>query len=352
MRSAHSLACVPARRRALVDLPQHQQLGAVQMPDPRHAGEGPLRRLVHRGQVMQVKEVGLARARAARAWRAPGLHLVLVRMVVEPREHPVGGAGAVLERGVERRVGGHRVGRLRAPRRSRARARRDRRRRWRAFDGAPGRPKRPARQRGAPSPSPAASGPGSAPPGSSRRAGRTSGPSARAARLDRIRESDDRRHAAAVHRPGRAGHVRRALGAEERRSPRRSPPSLPMRPSGGLACVEASTSSRVEPVRSAIWSAMPPSPVHSPLSTGPGATAFTSTPRAAQVSANTRLSESSRGLRHRIGGVRERGPLPRRGAHVHDPALRRPRPSPAPAPPSAASAPSRADPTAPATPRP
>ena len=35
--------------------------------------------------------------------------------------------------------------------------------------------------------------------------------------------------------------------------------SVPIRPSGGLARVAASTSSRVEPVRAAIWSARPPS---------------------------------------------------------------------------------------------
>ena len=69
--------------------------------------------------------------------------------------------------------------------------------------------------------------------------------------------------------------------------------SVPIRPNGGLARVAASTSSRVEPVRAAIWSARPPSDFQSYPSTTPGATAFTSTPRAANASANTLLSDSS-----------------------------------------------------------
>ena len=61
---------VPARRRPLVDLAQHQQLGAVQVADPRHVGEGALGGLVDRRQVMEVQDVGVRRARLGEL-RAP-----------------------------------------------------------------------------------------------------------------------------------------------------------------------------------------------------------------------------------------------------------------------------------------
>src|ERR687896_2287742 len=72
--------------------------------------------------------------------------------------------------------------------------------------------------------------------------------------------------------------------------------SVPIRPSGGLERVPSSTSSRVNPVRFAISSASPPSRVQSSPSTGPGVTAFTSTPLDAQASANTRDNQSRAAL--------------------------------------------------------
>ena len=64
------LRVVPALGRALVDLAQHQQLGAVQVADPRDVREGALGRLVHRRQVVQV-DAGRRRPRRPRAAASP-----------------------------------------------------------------------------------------------------------------------------------------------------------------------------------------------------------------------------------------------------------------------------------------
>src|SRR2546421_6410351 len=70
----------------------------------------------------------------------------------------------------------------------------------------------------------------------------------------------------------------------------------PNRPSGVRPAVDFSTSSRGIPRASAAWSASPPGAIHSSSPTGPGATAFTRTPRAAYRSANARESDSSAAL--------------------------------------------------------
>src|SRR5829696_9984700 len=72
--------------------------------------------------------------------------------------------------------------------------------------------------------------------------------------------------------------------------------SVPNRPRGILPLWASSASSRVIPRASATWSANPPEPTHRDDSTAPGATAFTSTPSAAYVSAKTRDSDSCAAL--------------------------------------------------------
>jgi hypothetical protein len=54
----------------------------------------------------------------------------------------------------------------------------------------------------------------------------------------------------------------------------------------------AIASSRDTPRAAAVCSARPPAAIHSGEATGPGATALTSTPSAAQASANSRERES------------------------------------------------------------
>ena len=94
-----------------LDRLQHQQLGAVEMPDHRHAGSDARGRLVDRCQVVQVQDVGVRRAgRLQRV--APRHDLALVLVVVERREDAVGRARPVLVGRVHRRVRQHRVGRL------------------------------------------------------------------------------------------------------------------------------------------------------------------------------------------------------------------------------------------------
>ena len=128
--------------------------------------------------------------------------------------------------------------------------------------------------------------------------------------------------------------------------------SVPIRPIGSLAWVASSTSSRVWPVR-----ARPPGRRGRPRRSRARWPPARARPRSpARPSARERVREHAperelRGLRDRVGGVRERRALARRGAHVHDPPSaglghRRAR-----ARASAASAPSRAAPTAPASPR-
>jgi hypothetical protein len=78
------------------DLLEHQQLGAVEMPDDRHAGRNPGRGFVDGREVMQVQDVGLAGARTLELAR-PGGNLELILVVVERRKDTVRSAGTVLE---------------------------------------------------------------------------------------------------------------------------------------------------------------------------------------------------------------------------------------------------------------
>ncbi len=73
-------------------------------------------------------------------------------------------------------------------------------------------------------------------------------------------------------------------------------PGLGRRPRRLRWAVVASASSWLIPCASATWSAIPPGVVHSSLATTPGATALTSTPCGAYVSANARDSDSSPAL--------------------------------------------------------
>ena len=92
---------------------EHQQLGAVQVADDRDVRRDARRRLVDRGEVVQVQRVGVGGAGGGQSAR-PCRHLTLVGVVVERGEHPVRSAGTVLvgrvhRRGPRRRI--ERVGR-------------------------------------------------------------------------------------------------------------------------------------------------------------------------------------------------------------------------------------------------
>lgn len=54
---------VPAGGGPLGDLLEHEQLGAVEVAEDGHPGSDPRRRLVERGEVVEVQDVRLARAR-------------------------------------------------------------------------------------------------------------------------------------------------------------------------------------------------------------------------------------------------------------------------------------------------
>ena len=87
-----------------LDRLEHQQLGAVQVADDRHVRRDPRGRLVDRREVVEVQDVGLARARVRERPR-PGADLALEGGVVEAGEDLVGRARAVLVGGVHRRIG-------------------------------------------------------------------------------------------------------------------------------------------------------------------------------------------------------------------------------------------------------
>ena len=297
-----------------------------------------------------MEEVGLPRARGVEL-APPGLHLMLERRLAELGEHPVRRAGTVLERGVVGRVGGQRVGGLRG----RAEVERpyvdpgeERGGVGRRARGA----ERSARERARPIPRPAASGRGSAttwldpPRGKNIRPITTRGTvadrSADQTIVGTLPPSTD--HAAPVTFDARS---------EQRNTITAAISSG--RPSGRAEAWHGSRRAPPrgsEPVRAATWSAQ------SPL---PGPQLGRHRPRGHRVhqhavgprtsSANTRLSESIGRLGDRVGGVRAaRAACPRTSSRSRS-ALPRPRPSPARARASGASAPSRAGPTAPATPR-
>ena len=97
-----------APRRELVE---HQQLGAVQV---RHDGDvrpQARERLVHRGQVVQVRHGDVVEHPGRGEQARPLRHQVLVDRVVEPGHHAVGGPRAVLVGGVHGRGRPQRVGR-------------------------------------------------------------------------------------------------------------------------------------------------------------------------------------------------------------------------------------------------
>ena len=84
---------------------EHQQLGAVEMADDRHAGRDARGGLVDRVEVVQVQDVGLGRTGALER-RGPGVDVALVLLVAHAREHLVGGVRAVLVGGLHRRLAG------------------------------------------------------------------------------------------------------------------------------------------------------------------------------------------------------------------------------------------------------
>ena len=83
-------------RHAGIDRLEHQQLGAVQLSDDRHAGSHASGRLVDRRQMMEVQNVGFG-GTGRRELARPCRNLPLILLVVERCEHTVDGAGAVLE---------------------------------------------------------------------------------------------------------------------------------------------------------------------------------------------------------------------------------------------------------------
>ena len=93
----------PARRRPVGDALEHEQLGAVQVADDRDVGRHARGRLVDRGQVVEVQDVGVGGARLLQRAR-PGGDMGLVGVVVEGGEDAVGGVGAVLVGRVHGRV--------------------------------------------------------------------------------------------------------------------------------------------------------------------------------------------------------------------------------------------------------
>jgi hypothetical protein len=98
----------PLARRPGRERTQEGELGAVQLPDDRHAGEGAQGGLVGRRQVVQVEQVGLGGARAGKRYR-PGRHQPLVGGVVDRGEDAVGAGRPVLIRGLKGNRGGERV---------------------------------------------------------------------------------------------------------------------------------------------------------------------------------------------------------------------------------------------------
>ena len=120
------LGVAPAGRRAVGDALEHEQLGAVQVADDRDVGRHARGRLVDRGQVVQVQDVGVGGARLLQRAR-PGGDVGLVGVVVEGGEDAVGGVRRGPRRtGASARRRGRSAPRgRRSPRRS-ARRRRDR----------------------------------------------------------------------------------------------------------------------------------------------------------------------------------------------------------------------------------
>ena len=76
--------------------------------DDGHPGRHPSGRGVHGGDVVEVQDVGVRRARLLQE-RGPRVHQPLAPGVVDLGEDAVRGAGAVLEGRVHRRVVGQRV---------------------------------------------------------------------------------------------------------------------------------------------------------------------------------------------------------------------------------------------------
>ena len=97
-------------RRAVGDLLEHQQLGAVQVRDDRDAGRDARGGLVQRREVVEVQDVALGRAGGRERVRPRG-DVRLEARVVDRREDLVVGAGPVLEGRVHRRVAGVEVDR-------------------------------------------------------------------------------------------------------------------------------------------------------------------------------------------------------------------------------------------------
>ena len=91
------------------------------------------------------------------------------------------------------------------------------------------------------------------------------------------------------------------------------------RPSGTFACAAASACSRVTPRAAAAWSASPPSASHSGEVAGPGRDGVDEHAVADVAIGVVARQRQLRGLRHRVGDVRQRRALARRRADVDDP---------------------------------
>ncbi len=336
----------------------------MQVPDPRHARVVALGGLVDRRQVMEVEEVGLPRPGGGEL-APPGLHLVLERRVVQPGEHAVGRSLPVLERRVVGRVGRERVRRrgrgveVEGPhvesREERARVRR-----------RAGRAERAARERDVPA-------------GLRERAGQVARdlarpapgeehqshhdarhrPHASAGRLGR--ETDEARNYSAFHRsrfrPGQPGDE--CDGTEINRLPTqqqlidRTPQTIvgtlpPSTDQAAPVTFEAELGAEERDHRGDL--VLLPHPADRRLGVGGGEdlVAGLAGPRrhlggepalagpelgghrpgghgvhqhgvARELVREHPAEREQRGLRDRVGGVRERGALAGRGAHVHDP---------------------------------
>ena len=82
---------------AAVGLVEHEQLGAVQVRDHRQPRGHPRQRLVHRGQVVQVRHLDAVEHPRGAEDRRPLVGEVVGVTIVERGHDPVGGAGPVLE---------------------------------------------------------------------------------------------------------------------------------------------------------------------------------------------------------------------------------------------------------------
>ena len=96
IRSAQAPACIQPVGGPARDLLEHQQLGAVQVADDRDVRRDARRRLVDRGEVVQVQRVGIRCAYRGQSAR-PCRHLMFALRVRFPRaRHTVATAASLM----------------------------------------------------------------------------------------------------------------------------------------------------------------------------------------------------------------------------------------------------------------